>query len=278
MIRPQSPRRSSIPSGIEVCEARLERSDPRLAAALSGADAVVYAAGTVRGRGLADFLPGNVQGVAAVAGVLADTASASPLVMLSSLAASEPQLSDYARSKRLGERVLEDAPPGVVWTILRPTAVYGPGDRELTPLFALMRRGLLPCLAGPQQRLSFIQVDDLARAVVAAIDHSTAVARQTYALDDGTPGGYDRAALAASLRPGGRALTLRVPHAVLAAVARINLRWSHWMRRAPMLTPGKVAELTHDRWVGDNRTFTAATGWTPQFDLAAGTRDLFACG
>ncbi|MDT8322255.1 MAG: hypothetical protein RQ826_17195, partial [Xanthomonadales bacterium] len=40
--------------------------------------------------------------------------------------------------------------------------------------------------------------------------------------------------------------------------------------RAPMLTPGKVRELTEAAWLCDNGAFTAATGWRPRIDLAAG--------
>lgn len=275
VIRPGSARRSAIPAGVEVCEARLDRSDPQLAAALHAAEAVVYAAGTVRGWALADFLPANVQGLEAVAGILGPGTPARPLIVVSSLAAGQPQLSDYARSKRMGEEVLAQTPANLAWTILRPTAVYGPGDRELRPLFALMRRGVFPGVGGPQQRLSFVHVNDLARALLAAIDHAGAVVRQTHELDDGTAGGYDQAALAAALRPRGPALRVSVPRPLLAMLAATNLRWSRWIRRPPMLTPGKVAELTHPRWVGDNRAFTAATGWTPRFDLASGTQALF---
>jgi nucleoside-diphosphate-sugar epimerase len=214
--------------------------------------------------------------VAAVAAVLARLAPRRPLLLLSSLAAGEPELSDYARSKRMGERVLETGAVDLPWTVLRPTAVYGPGDRELRPLLTLMRHGLLLCPAGPDQRLSFIHVDDLTRAMLAALDHPETVAHQTYRLDDGTPGGYDRAALAASVRPHGRMFCLRVPRALLAPAARMNLGVARLLGRAPMLTPGKVGELTHPAWLGDNRPFTVATGWTPGLDLAAGVRALFA--
>ncbi|GHK17475.1 hypothetical protein ECZU03_12640 [Escherichia coli] len=39
--------------------------------------------------------------------------------------------------------------------VFRPTAVYGPGDKELKPLFDWMLRGLLPRLGAPDTQLSF---------------------------------------------------------------------------------------------------------------------------
>ncbi|MDD3179357.1 MAG: NAD-dependent epimerase/dehydratase family protein [Opitutaceae bacterium] len=275
LVRPESRHRDALPPGVRSSEVRLDPADPRLAAALGEADAVIYAAGAVRGRDLADFLPANVRGVEAVAAVLGALTPPRPLILLSSLAASEPGLSPYARSKRMGELVLAGSPGRLPWTILRPTALYGPGDRELRPLLALMRRGWLLCPAGPLQRLSFLEVDDLARALLAALDHPEAVRHRTYSLDDGRPGGYDRSALAASLRPHGRMHCVRVPRAVLSLAAHMNRGAARLLGYAPMLTPGKVGELTHPSWIGDNGPFTAATGWRPQSDLAAGTRALF---
>jgi nucleoside-diphosphate-sugar epimerase len=122
----QSPHLAQLPPGILIREVRLDADNPALADALAEADAVIYAAGSVRGCGLNDFSPANVRGVAAVAGLLS---ARQPFVLLSSLAASQADLSPYAASKRLGERVLESADQVFPWTILRPTAVYGPGDR-----------------------------------------------------------------------------------------------------------------------------------------------------
>lgn len=272
LVRPNSPRRVGLPRGVEVREVLLDASDPRLVAALGEAHAVIYAAGSVRGRSLDDFLPANVHGVSAV---VARLSGAQPLVLLSSLAASEPELSDYARSKRMGELELEKRAADRRWTILRPTAVYGPGDRELRPMLALMRRGLFFCPAGPHQRLSFIQVDDLARAVLAVLDTPAAAMNQIYTLDDGTPGGYGRAELAAHLRPHGRTLCLRIPEAGLALAGSANLGLARLLSRQPMLTPGKVRELTHPTWLGNNAPFTAATGWTPRYNLATGAEALF---
>lgn len=275
LVRPGSRRAGRVPAGCEVRAVALRHGDPALAAALATADAIVYAAGTVRGAAPEDFFPANVEGVAAVAAALAQQADAPPLLVLSSLAAAAPELSAYARSKRRGEEVLRDF-PGVTAAALRPTAVYGPGDTELTPLLALMRRGWLPCPAGPEQRLSFIHVDDVARAVLAWLARPAATAGGAFALDDGTPGGYDRAALAASVRPGGRVWPVRVPRPVLATAAGLNLAAARVFGFAPMLTPGKVRELTHPTWMGDNAPFTAATGWRPEITLAEGVRRLFA--
>ena len=40
------------------------------------------------------------------------------------------------------------------WAVLRPTAVYGPGDKELLPLFRWIGRGIAPILGSRSARFS----------------------------------------------------------------------------------------------------------------------------
>jgi nucleoside-diphosphate-sugar epimerase len=65
---------------------------------------------------------------------------------------------------------------------------------------------------------------------------------------------------------------LRIPVGLVQAVARGNLLLSRALGYAPMLTPGKVRELSHPDWVCDDRAFRRATGWLPRFPLDAGMR------
>ena len=111
------------------------------------ADAVVHCAGAVRGITDADFYPVNVEAVSRLAHIAAIRSPAPRFLLISSLAAREPNLSVYAASKRMGEIALSQMAGGFVWTVLRPPAVYGPGDRAMLPLFRLMGAGSPRCWA-----------------------------------------------------------------------------------------------------------------------------------
>ena len=88
--------------------------------------------------------------------------------------------SRYLRSKAAGEEKVRQA-RDLDWTILRPSVVYGAGDRFIT-LFARLQR-VLPVvpLAKAEARFQPIWVGDVARAIVNAID-SPAIHGRTYAL------------------------------------------------------------------------------------------------
>ena len=236
--------------------------------ALVGMDAVIHLAGAVRGRRPQDFRPANVDAVVHLAAAAARQERPPAFLLVSSLAASQPQLSDYAASKRAGERALS-AHSGLDWTIVRPPAVYGPGDAELRPLLRLLRRGFAVIPGNVRQRLAFLHVDDLATAILRWLEEPARCRQRRFNIDDGTLGGYDWPAIAAAAGSSGKCRMV-IPPWALRLTARLNLLLSRLWGRAPMLTPGKVRELLHDCWVGGDNSYGAVTGWRPRHNLASG--------
>ncbi|MYE85052.1 MAG: NAD-dependent epimerase/dehydratase family protein [Gammaproteobacteria bacterium] len=245
-----------------------------LAGALAGVDAVVHLAGTVRGARPRDFAAANSEAVTHLCAAALRQAKPPAMLLVSSLAATEPQLSDYAASKRAGEQALA-AHPQIDSTVIRPPAVYGPGDREMTPLFRLMRRGWILVPGNPAQKLSFLYVDDLADAILCWLQAPRRFRGRQFSIDDGAEDGYDWPAIAAAAAGARKTRMLVIPTPLLQGAAKANVGLSRLLGRAPMLTPGKVRELGHDRWVGGGDDFAAATGWQPRHNLASGLELTF---
>ena len=246
---------------------------------VEGVTAVVHCAGAVRGATREQFNHVNADGlgrlVHAVGGQ--QPAPAPRFLLISSLAAREPHLSHYAASKRMGEKVLAEKFDGLPWTIYRPCAVYGPGDRELLPVFKWMARGIAPVIGSGNARFSFLHVKDLAGAVVRWLDCNSCIS-DTFELHDGQPGGYswhDVINTFKHLRTK-FVLSVNVPMVLVRLVAALNLPASRVLGYAPMLTPGKVRELSHSDWVCDNTALSSATGWVPRILLPEGLRQTLA--
>jgi nucleoside-diphosphate-sugar epimerase len=244
-----------------------------LARLLRGTEAVVHCAGAIRGATADAFRKVNVEGVRRLAAAARSVQPCPRVLLISSLAAREPRLSHYAASKRAGEDALRSAADGMAWTALRPPAVYGPGDRETLPLVRWMQRGFSPVLAEQDARFSLLFVDDLANAVCHLLESAQWVGAP-FEIHDGCTGGYTWEDLIGTVariirRPVRR---LRIPVWLLQTVARCNLLLSRGIGYAPMLTPGKVRELTHPNWVCDDAALRQATGWEPRFQLEAGMR------
>ena len=233
---------------------------------------VIHCAGAVRGLSREEFFHTNVEGTTNLVGLLAELDPHPRFLFISSLAAREPDLSWYASSKRLAEEKVVEYSGSVPWTIFRPTAVYGPGDRELKPLFKAMQRGLLPVLGNPKNRISLLYIDDLVAAIKSWINAPRPI-RGTYELADGTVAGYDYYGLAGIAGEVWQKPVRVIPFpAVLGyLIAGMNLMLAKIFRYAPMLTPGKVRELTYPNWCCDSSTAEQAlSGWHPQIRFREG--------
>lgn len=270
LVRPASLSSSFNARGLTWVCGELDNEE-NLRQLLEGADVAIYCAGSVRGTSAKDFAPANISGVEKILEVARGSADLKRFLLISSLAAKVPELSPYASSKRQGEEILRTLAHGIDWTIIRPPAVYGPGDEELLPLFKWMRRGLLFVPGGGDSRFSLVFIKDLTEAVIAWLMNDVA-SGSCFELHDGKTGGYcweEVREIASDLyhRPVRR---IDIPNKVLEAVATLNTIASNLARYRPMLTPGKVKELCHPDWVCDNLFLSSATKWHPEFDLRRG--------
>ena len=236
---------------------------------VEGADAVIHMAGVLNARDAAGFEAGNV------AGTLAMLASATAggvqrFVHVSSLAAREPKLSLYGASKARAEALVQKS--GLDWVIVRPPAVFGPGDRETLELFRMAKLGLM--LMPPAGRLSLIHADDLARLLLAAAE-PRAPAQILIEADDGTAGGWTHRAFARALGDavGARPLVLSAP----APLLRLAARADRLVRGdKAKLTPDRAAYFSHRDWVVDQRRGCPPGLWAPRIDTPQGLADTAA--
>ena len=212
-----------------------------LAVLADEADAVIHVAGVINAPDAAGFEAGNVAGTAAMlAG--AERAGVRRFVHVSSLAAREPGLSLYGASKARSEALVEASP--LASAIVRPPAVYGPGDRETLELFRMAARGIV--LLPPRGRLSLIHVDDLARLLLALAD-AGAPAGLLIEPDDGREGGWthEQFGKALGMAVGRSVAAFHAPRAMLRLAAGIDrlLRGNK-----AKLTPDRAAYFCHPDW------------------------------
>jgi nucleoside-diphosphate-sugar epimerase len=155
---------------------------------VGGVDAVIHVAGIIKARRAAEFHKVNVEGTRHIAAALAEVSSDVRVIHVSSLAAREPGLSPYCASKRGGEDAIRALPNPVRLTIIRPPAVYGPGDAEIFPMFKAASLGFCTYPGTRLSRVSLIHGADLAAAIVAAVE-APPMLDPVYELDDGHAGG-----------------------------------------------------------------------------------------
>ena len=238
---------------------------------VDGATAVIHCAGAVRGATREQFNRVNADGLARLVRAASVQQPAPRFLLISSLAAREPHLSHYAASKRLGEKVLVEKSDRLPWTIYRPCAIYGPGDKELLPVFEWMARGIAPILGSGHGRFSLLYVKDLTEAIVQWLGCNGCTSG-TFEVHDGHPGGYSWHDVVSTFKHLRRkpVISIKIPMVLVRLVSALNLLASRTFGYAPMLTPGKVRELSHSDWVCDNAALSGVTGWAPRVLLPEG--------
>jgi nucleoside-diphosphate-sugar epimerase len=242
---------------------------------VAGADAVVHLAGAIKGRSRADFMAANADGTAALADAWRAHAPGARFLHLSSMAAREPDLSHYSASKHAAEQRLRDIGAGANWCVLRPAAVYGPGDRETLRIFRAAAGPVQPMLNGRDARLTVIHVADLARAIAAlaaggpaGICHEVTDARQQ---------GYswDELARAAAMAVGRAARPVPVPGIVIRVLGMFGDA-AALGGVAGMLTSQKAREILHSDWRSDAASQPDSNVWQPEVELEEGFADAVA--
>ncbi len=239
-------RRGDVP-GAATVEGALD--DPAaLARLVRDADAVVHLAGLVKSPRPTAFADINAGGTERLARAMAP--GRGRLLLVSSLAARHPEASAYAASKRAAEQAAIAVLGADRVTILRPPAVYGPGDRATLLIFRQLASGLLIAPGPRGARFSLLHVHDLVELIALQLAGRLALPPLSEP-DDGQPLGYgwgDLAAVAA--RASGRRVRLvRVPVRLLDLPARATDALARRFALDLPLSHDKLGELGHGQWV-----------------------------
>jgi nucleoside-diphosphate-sugar epimerase len=224
-------------------------------------DAVIHVAGVINARAPGEFDAGNVAGTHMMLEA-AKAAGIRRFVHVSSLAAREPTLSRYGASKAKSEALMPRS--GLDWAIVRPPAVYGPGDRETLELFRMAAKGL--ALVPMRGRASFIHADDLAAALLAL---ATGDASGTFEPDDGHPDGYEHGEFARLIGEavGRRPRVVRVPKAGMLMGAAVDTAIARLAGRLPKLSFDRAHYFAHPDWVSRSAPIP---GWAPRIAVREG--------
>lgn len=283
LIRPGRPRR--FIGDLQVRWAVGSWEDPAfLEEALRDRELVFHVAGLTRAARRAEFYRVNHLGTRAVVRACCAAGSVRRLVYVSSLAAAGPArdggpvreddpprpITDYGRSKLLGEEEVLAGAGQVPATIVRPPAVYGPRDGDLLAAFRAVRRGIVPVPVRGAS-IDLCHVSDVVAALLLVADGPEA-ANQTYFVAGDRPVSWEEAGEAIAAALGVRAVAIPVPPVAAFAVAVGAETWARLRGRAALLSRDKVRELGERHWTCDASKIRTALGFRPGIEVREGLR------
>ncbi len=229
---------------------------------LVGIDAIVIAAGLLRGREMDAVHVDMPKALYAAA----ETVAIKRVVLISAISARADVGTDYSISKLAGESVLRCA--HLEWTILRPSLVYGDGSYGGTSLM----RGLaglplfVPLPGSGDFAFTPIHVGDLARTVRIACEQRLPPGQILEPVGPETISLKDLLVRYRAWLGFGQARFVRVPMPVMRLLGRIG----------DLMGDGPIASNSLAQMVagnaGDSAAFAKAIGFTP-LSLDAALRD-----
>ena len=245
-------------------------------------DYIIHAAGVTSARSQAEYDDINATNTYNLASVAAELdGNLKKFVLIGSLAAIGPlktlngiitettiphPVTAYGRSKLLAEEQLRTV-KNISYTILRPTAVYGPRDTGIFIFFKQLVKGIEPYIGNSQQKLSFIYVKDVANAAIKALygGHN-----QTYNLSDGNF--YSRYELGDITKQvlSLKTLKFHLPVNFVKIIAAVSEKVSSLRNKAAVVNIEKIDELMAVNWSCDNEKAKSDLGFYPAYNLQAG--------
>jgi len=181
-------------------------------------------------------------------------------------------LTVYGRSKHAAEMMIREKFSDKAISVFRPTAVYGPREKDIFLVFETMNRGLDLYIGGKPQWLSFIYVKDLVDVLLQGCIHPQE-GLQFYNITDGEV--YSRYKMSEVFREVFRKKMWRVhvPLGLVKAVANISQRLYKNSLKTPVIYPERIKELTAENWGCDISKAKDILGFSPSYDLEKGLKE-----
>ncbi|MCZ6692722.1 MAG: NAD(P)-dependent oxidoreductase [Bacteroidetes bacterium] len=176
----------------------------------------------------------------------------------------------YGRSKLESEKYLISL-TNFPFVILRPTVVYGPRDKNLLMVFKMINNHFEVFLGSSEQRLTFVYVKDLARAVYSAIQSK--IINQGYFVTDGNNYRIKTFTHLIKRNLGKRTLSLRLPIPLVKLAAFLMEKIYGFSGEVPAFNREKVNELTALNWTCETQPFYRDMKFKAQYDLDKGVAE-----
>ncbi len=187
------------------------------------------------------------------------------------LLSNNPQpISSYAKSKLQAEQFLKTV-VSLPYLIVKPTAVYGPRDKDFLQFIKLVKRGMEPYIGSHRQMISMLYVKDLSRAVIGLL--GTSAVHRSYLISDRKS--YDKQDLGATLKSmlSRRTFKVVVPLAALRWTILAVEKIYGLAGTIPFLNVEKLNEISQGNWLCDSSEVWQDLSSAPEYDLEKGMKE-----
>ena len=255
---------------------------------VKGVDLIIHNAGLIKARKRKTFFDVNEQGTRnLLEAVTIHNPQVRRVIFISSVAAAGPSapghplsesdqphpITTYGESKLAGERVTLSFAGRLPVTILRPPAVYGPGDRGIYSIFNAVWLHLKPLIGDGSRKLQLVHVDDLCEGIARSLK-ANVKSGGIYFIADKDAYEY-RALIEILVEASGRwTIPLLLPSPAFRAIATVSELSFKALGATPLLTREKTREL-NSSWEMDTTRARQELGFESKIRFADGARQTY---
>ena len=183
-------------------------------------------------------------------------------------------IEDYGRSKLAAEHLVQAAAEQLPTTIIRPVAVYGPGDRAFLSIFALAKRGLLIYPGTRRSSVNTIFVADLVQGIIGAGSAPAAVGK-TYFLGEDLPHRWTEIYATVADAVGQKPVEFSVPRGLVMAAGAVGDVVGSVTGSSSLINRSKASLATPKYWLCSSDAARMDFGFTTPTSLRDGIRQTY---
>jgi len=179
-------------------------------------------------------------------------------------------LTHYGKSKLQAEQFLNNY-RSIPHLIFRPTAVYGPGEKDLFISIKGINRGINARIGKFRQLLTFVYVKDLARLLVDSLEAKAV--NKSYFVSDGELYNIESFGEIVAEILNKKPINIHVPLKLIRLVTPLIEKLSKFSGNYPALHVDKIAELISQSWNCDTYGIQRDFGFEAEYKLEQGMKE-----
>lgn len=255
-----------------------------LANAIKDANYIFHVAGVIKAKKKDLYYKGNVETTKNLLIASQNAKKLKRFVLVSSQAAAGPSsiqnpkteemdcypVTTYGKSKLQAEEEVKKYEGKIPFTIVRPSAVYGPRDPETLIFFKSIKNGLQPMIGFQEKYVSLVHVSDLIEGIMLAAQSDKSIG-QTYFISSERGYSWREIGDITAKILGKRVIRIKIPHLIVYLVAGFSQAINYFQNDATILNFEKANEIV-EQWVCSVEKAKRELGYSQKIDLEKGIR------
>jgi len=178
---------------------------------------------------------------------------------------SENPISYYGKSKLAAEKYVRKYAK-IPWTIIRPSSVFGPYDKDFYIYFKLVKKGFAPLVGFGEKFISLIYVEDLSNLIIKATENPKANYQTFFASDGNIYSWNDFIEILKNVMKK-KVIILKIPMSFAYTTAFFNECTKYLHKKQATLNLQKVKEMKIKYWLCSSEKARKLLNFSPKFSF-----------